>query len=361
MPTRNQRKPQLLLVGFLLGLFGIGLRGRNIIHWFFFAVAIAMICWRIYGDFLNFKMYLAHISATLFDICCLFQVILCFKRTESFRALLFNSYKLSKKNNLLVRVTDAVVFIIAVSQFTKDMFDSTWKGCYESFNQYYSPLDRNSTLVNVTVVTVCLHRYILLRFSDLLCGMYLLMFDIIHLIKVQHLKKVSTIESSRWRVTVWTASSQVSALHREFEDSSSIILVDRTLFQFFSFLSFFPLFMDNIKKRSSLGIQGLFYDTYGRFHNLFFTVSLLLSISLMQENIEGRCECVCEKMLAAGLYSGKVQESCAFQKILQSTFTRKLTIGRMAEVSRGIIMILSSTFSTFAILLWQVNNNGLGG
>ena len=355
------KRSTFCLTGLLLGIFGLGFRGRNIIHWFLFAFVTITASWRLYGLFTNFRMYLIHISDIFYMSSALLQIVLSFKRAKSFGELLSNSNKLCKKNYVIFRVVDVIVSMVVLSQFINDMGDGLWKDrCYASFHVQYSYMNRKSVIANITIATVCIHREILIRYSDMFCGLYLLMFVIVYFIKVEQLQSISNCRTSALKVRVWAISSQVSALHEKFEDTSCIILLDRTIYQFSSILKLFPVLMTNIRTRHSLGFGGIFFDTLGYFHDMFVTVSVLLAVSLMQESIKRKCRCVSDQILFADLFCGTNNEGRILINILESKFTQKVTIGKVAKVSRSLIISLASTFVAFSILFWQVNNGALG-
>lgn len=349
MPPATRRRSNFLLTGLVLGLVGLGVRGQNVVHWFLFAAVIGQSCWRLYGALRNFQMYLVHIGEILFCISCLSQIVLCVKRAKLLRQLVSNSRKLTRKNYLIIRLADAVIFFLVVSQFAQDMNNYVWKGCFESFHLEYSHINRNSTVANVKIAAVCIHRYLLVRYSDMFCGLYLLIFLIIYFIKVQQLSFLaSKIRSSGWKEKVWAISPEVFAIYEKLEDSSSMILFFRAVFQFVCIINMFRLLMINIKTRSHLGFQGIFFRTFNYCQNIFITVSLLLSISLMQEDIEQRCRRISELILFGSFTGSTPQENWIIQCVMKSSFTQKVTIGKMAEVSRGIIITLASSwFSPF--------------
>ena len=353
------RRPNFLFTVWLLNFLGIGLRGRSVIHWFLFAFVIIWTTCLLFSLFKNFRMYLTHLSDILFTLSCLFQILLLVKRTKLLRELLSHSHKLSRRNHIMFRVTDAVVFIVVMIQLISDVYSFGWRGCHAWSRLRFLFFDNKSILANITVSIVCVEGYILLRCSDMFCGLYLLIFVIIYLIKVQHLEKISKGESSRWKEQIWLFSPQVSALHENLEESCSSVLFNRTVIQFTSILTLLPVLIDNIRTRYDLGLRGAIYGTFGYCHNIFVTVSLLLSISLMQEDIERRCKCLSEQMLLDTFSGRTVQESWVIQKVLKSNFTRKVTIGNMAQVSRGTIISLASTYVVFSILFWQINNGAL--
>lgn len=359
MMSRISKRSDLLFITFLLDLFGLGLRGRRLIHWFFFTLVIIQTSWRLYGSFTNFKFYLVNIADLSFNFCSLLQIFLSIKRVKLLRQLLSNLHKLNRRNHLIVRVVDAIICFLVISQFAFDMYDFVWTTCYDLFHRQYSYLDRSSNLVNITIATVCIHRSILIRYSDMFCGLYLLIFVVIYLIKVQHLAGISNSRPSEWKVKVWAVSSHVSSLQDKFEDSSSIILFDRTVYQFLSILALFQFLMENIRTKSTLGLRGIIFATCGYSQNIFITVSVLLSISLMQEDIDGRCKNVTEQIMFTALSGGSVEEKWISQKILKSNFTQKVTIGKMVQVSRSIIISLASSYVVFSILFWQINNGGI--
>lgn len=355
MPSKVANKCNFFFTVFLIDLMGIGLRGRNIVQWFLLATGVIhrILLFRL--SFWTFEFSVTRMTYILITLNPLVQVVLVIGRVKLLSELLCNSNKLSERSYFILRVVDAVVFFSIVSQLALEFSNEGWSHCS---SMRVVPRENNSTLIKMSLAVLCFNELLLYRDMDMFCGLYLLIFLITYFIKVDNLNSIFSPPSYNWKHKMFTLSSEMSMLTEKLEDSTSCILFIRTIHQFLSISTFFFLAMFMSARNVTFNFTSAVW-AFSCTREIVLTVLLLLSISLMQEDIERRCEHLSERILLSGLLDRSTHENWVLQQAFTCKFTRKVTIWKVVEVSRGILITLASAYVGFPVLFWEINNGAL--
>ena len=345
-----------LFVFFLFDLMGIGLRGRNILHWFLLVLNLLQRVCRIYLRMKSISFSLISISFLMRDANSLLLFVISLIKVQSMRELFTLTPKISRKHYILLRIVDAGTFFLLLTFVGCEIFLVGLDNCID-FNELWHK--GNSTVMVVIQRTICLNDLILMHDSHSFCALYILIFTLIFLVKVQHLNSMSS-NLCGWRGKMLTVSSQVSDLSDKLDTSTSFILFCRAVYQFFLVLLVFFLVMLLSEKNFTRPGDGHEVLLYKLFVDLFLTALLFIAISLMQETIQDKCDSLSRKIVYSAYASEKMHEKVVLANILTSDFTQKVTVWKLVEVSRTIVLTLASVYFAFPVLLWQVNNGAMG-
>lgn len=351
------KSERTLFVFFLFDVTGVALRERNLIHWLLLIVNFAVRFSYLFLSIKYMKFSLFSITFLLRDLNSLVLLVISLVRVQSMRELFALARFLSKKHYILLRIVDAVFFVTFLASLAFEIFTNGLDQCY-GFNKLLH-LEGNSTLILFVQRTFCFHKIFLINDTNAYCALYILIFVIFFFIKVQHLNEISSHGSSCWRRKLFTVSSQVSELSLKLDNSTSFILFFRAVNQFLCVILVFLLAMLLTQEKSFA------YESYMRLilrnsFDLFLTSLLFISISLMQERIQERCDSLSRQIIYSALPLGTMHENVVLSNIFTSDFTQQVTLWKLIEVSRSIIFTLASVYVAFPILFWQVNNGALG-
>ena len=347
-----------LFVFFLFDFTGVGLRKRNVLHWFLLAVNIVQRCSYLYLTIKNTSFSLYSISLLLIDLNLLLLFFTSLNKLQSVRELFFLIQKLSGKEYILLRIVDAGTFILFFALVSFEIVINGLDQC-GNFNKLWH-LEGNSTLVVVVQRTLCLNFIISIHDIDSFSALYILIFLVLFFVKVRHLKSISTSRPSCWKSKILTLSSQVAQLGQKLDDSTSFILFCRAVHQFFLILLVFLMAMLFYHKSLTFGKDIETFLLLKFLADLLLTALLFLSISLMQEQVTKKSEDLSRQIVYSAFDRGKILENLVLANILTSDFNHKVTVWKLVEVSRTIILTLASVYIAFPVLCWQVDNGALG-
>ena len=353
-------KLDFLFIRFLLDLLGLGLKGQNIGHWLLLAFGCVHRIILILSCLMTFTFELRYISSTLSCVNSCLTFFVAMKKLKETRSMSLFAEKLCKNNLFLVKSVDLTLFLIILYQLTVDLVQADLFDCVSTHIFDEIGWDGDSTAWQVAFAAICVHEAIVIKTVDILCALYILVFLIVYFIKIQHLAALTSIESSGWKEKVLAILVHVSGLNQKLESSLSFILFFRAVRQFVHILIFLyeALYTSQAKIQIRWQVGDLYF--FEAVAEIILTVLLFLSISLMQEHLEGQIDDFCKQIAYSGLLKGSLNENLAVGGIISAELGKRVTIWKFLEVSRSILLTLASAYVAFPVLLWQINNGGLG-
>ena len=337
-----------LFISSIFNLLGVGLKEQNLFHWTLFTLRLVYRFFLIYFSMCKLKFNLTPMTLLLINITSQVFIVLLVLRAKKIGQLLMQAKNLTKKNYFILKIADAAVVLLFLSSIATEFTLKKSNRCY--FSTHLVLYESNSAVVQVATGVVCSYEYILFSETDLIYGLYFVLFLITHFVKMQKLEEISLDRTSGWRRRIFLSSDQISQLHEQFEDSASFILFIKAVRQFFSILLFFfnvfLLIQGKMDLNSTWGKMLLFKSI----RDIIMTTSLFLFISLMQEDIDRKCSSMSKEIIYSGYLSGSLQDNLVLANIVTGEFGRRVTIWKIVQVSRSILITLASVYVAFPVL-----------
>ena len=301
---------------------------------------------------------LLYISVVMLDIIPFLLFVTSLGKVQSMRELFTLTRFLSRKQYVLFRIVDAGTFVLSLTFICSRIVLVGLDSCTE-LNKFFH-LEVNSTLATFVRRTSCLNEFFLMFEVQAFCALYILLFMVVFFVKVTQLDEMSSNRPSMWRRNILPLSSRVGQLGEKLDDSTSFILFFQVAHEFFSVSLLFLLAMMMSQKVYGPEEKVLIVILCELLSQLLLTALLFLCISLMQEKVQRKCECLCRRIIYSASLSGTMHEDVVMTSVLTSDFNHKVTVWKLVEVSRAIILTLASVYVAFPVLCWQVNNGALG-
>lgn len=359
--SKNSIKIPFPSISLFFHLMAIGMQSQTIIHWFLFILVMANRTYYIYVQ----KEYLSNnfgMATFLLEPVnqLLLYVFLLWKRKSIATFIRQSKSKLSTNYLFIIRMVDLAFLIFTTSILIEDA-SYYWILGYDTCSDTFKSIVSDEIASHVIGKVVCFNAIINNLIIDISCCFYLIFFLALHYIKGQYIQCIRTSGSFELKERVIIFSSEVLQLQGHFESSFSFILFFKVVNDFLIVMIqlLTTLVITQIDPNALDEVQKVYRVTES-LRYLVFSCFMFLVISVAQEKMEEKCDLLRHQIICMSLVNGSSGEVEILGKMIMRTFTKKVSIWNIIEVSRSILVKLASAYLVFPVLLAQVNNGGLG-
>ena len=341
---------------FLCLLIGLGVNGQTILHWIFFIIQFVHIIVNIFHTSEDFEPEIQtfnYLFSDSFQLATLF--ILLIKRNEIQEFIKVLNSLIDDENQKYIKILDALIGLFCLIYFIGDA------SLTSILIAEFTHLSSNETITfnEVLEMIEIVHSAMMNNWLNILTGLYILCFTLLYFIKCQSVENLANMILFDRKPLAMSTLISLYELNDSFESCFSIIPFSSLSWSFVATILIVNLLLHDGNDTEIIKQRFL--------TNLFSTISIsvctimMLVASILQEISKNKgsklCDLVGYKSESAG---DSVKCHLIIQKINEA-YGNRATVWKLCEIERGIVFTMGSSFLSFIVLFFQLNNGGLMG